>query len=117
MMMMTCYAFTTTWSVGLEEHRNSAVLTCAANSHYSIQSQACDHEPRFASSCACVFFSSTLGIASPLSACLVAGSTHLPFSVPLLHTAARKYKNKNVRIGGPCKGFASTSLQAVLLTL
>ena len=105
------------YNVGLEEHRNLAVLTCAVKCHYSIQSQACDHEPRFASSCACVFFSSTLGIASPLSACLVAGSTHLPFSVPLLHTAARKYKNKNVRIEGPCKGFASTSLQAVLLKL
>ena len=65
------------YNVGLEEHRNSAVLTCAANSHYSIQSQACDHGPRFVSCCACVFFSSTLGIASrfiSLSSCRVNSS-------------------------------------------
>ena len=105
------------YNVGLEEHRNSAVLTCAAKCHYSIQSQACGHEPRFVSCCACVFFSSTLGIASPLSACPVAGSIHLPFSVPLLQTVARIYKNANVKVEGSYKGVATTSLQAALLTL
>ena len=86
------------YNVGLEEHHSLAVLTYAAKCHYSTQSQACDHEPRFASCCACVFFSSTLGIASPLSACQVEESTHLPFSMSPLHTAGEIQEGKFVRI-------------------